>query len=65
MAIEKVDRDSKYMKEMWGTTRLVTDYVPLERVTPTRVKKNDPPEDRLSKFCGGKGGFDDYAEWLT
>lgn len=20
------DRDTKYMKEMWGTTRLITDY---------------------------------------
>ena len=26
---------------------------------------NDPPKDRLSRPCGGKGGFDDYAEWLT
>ena len=22
-----VDRDKKYMKQMWGTTRLITDYV--------------------------------------
>jgi len=27
--------------------------------------KNNPPKDRLSRPCGGKGGFDDYAEWLT
>lgn len=27
--------------------------------------KNTPPTDRLSRPCGGKGGFDDYAEWLT
>jgi len=27
--------------------------------------KNNPPTDRLSRPCGGKGGFDDYAEWLT
>lgn len=26
MAVSNVDRDSKYMKEMWGTTKLVTDY---------------------------------------
>ena len=26
MAVSITDRDSKYMKEMWGTTRLVTDY---------------------------------------
>jgi hypothetical protein len=23
---QKPDRDTKYMKEMWGTTRLITDY---------------------------------------
>lgn len=28
MAVSNVDRDSKYMKEMWGTTKLVTDYTP-------------------------------------
>jgi hypothetical protein len=22
------DRDTTYMKQMWGTTRLITDYVP-------------------------------------
>lgn len=26
MAISITDRDSNYMKEMWGTTKLVTDY---------------------------------------
>lgn len=25
-------------------------------------KVNIPPEDRLSRPCGGKGGFDDYVE---
>lgn len=24
------DRDSKYMREMWGTTKLITDYGSLE-----------------------------------
>jgi hypothetical protein len=49
------------MKEHWGTTKLVTDY---GAVTPTvKQKKNIPPEDRLSKPCGGKDGFDDYVEW--
>lgn len=28
MAISPVDRDSDYMKKMWGTNSLVTDYVP-------------------------------------
>jgi len=29
-----VDRDSNYMREMWGTSRLVTDY---QEVKPKRV----------------------------
>lgn len=49
------DRDIQYMKENWGTTRLITDYVPLK-------SKNQPPIDRYSRPCGGKDGFDDYVE---
>ena len=29
-----VDRDKNYMREMWGTSRLITDY---EKVPSTRV----------------------------
>jgi len=57
MAVSKVDRDTQYMKTQWGTTRLVTDYV-----SPSEKKVNEPPEDRYSRPCGGKGGFDDYVE---
>lgn len=28
MAMSPVDRDTEYMKQMWGTTRLITDYTP-------------------------------------
>lgn len=49
------DRNTQFMKENWGTTRLITDYVQQKR-------KNDPPNDRYSKPCGGKNGFDDYVE---
>lgn len=63
MAKYQVDRDTSFMKENWGTTRLVTDY---GAVTPTdKTKKNTPPEDRLSRPCGGKEGFDDYVEWWS
>ena len=49
------------MKENWGTTKLITDYGAM---TPTDTQnKNIPPGDRLSRQCGGKGGFDDYVEW--
>jgi hypothetical protein len=30
------DRDVKYMKEMWGTTKLITDYIPQK---PNKFKK--------------------------
>jgi hypothetical protein len=32
MGNSPVDRDSNYMREMWGTTRLVTDYVGNEKM---------------------------------
>ena len=32
MAVSITDRDSQYMKEMWGTTSLVTDYPSDKRV---------------------------------
>jgi hypothetical protein len=50
------DRDVEYMKEKWGTNRLITDYV------PENEKKGTPPEDRYSRWCGGKDGFDDFVE---
>jgi len=49
------DRNTQFMKENWGTIRLITDYCPFKR-------KNDPPRDRYSRPCGGKDGFDDYVE---
>jgi hypothetical protein len=60
MAKYQVDRDIDYMKQSWGTTRLITDYGAL---SPTKLNKNEPPLNRLEKHCGGKEGFDDYVEW--
>ena len=69
MATSPVDRNKNYMKEMWGTTKLITDYnsLPekqiLQEVMHDDLKDNYPiPEDRLSKHCGGKNGFDDFVE---
>jgi len=59
------DRDVEYMIEMWGTTSLITDYVPEKTPSPSKSKQNDPPIDRLKKFCGGVEGFDDYVEWIV
>jgi hypothetical protein len=42
------DRDVNYMREMWGTTQLVTDYKPerkklLREVTDEKFKKEQEP----------------------
>lgn len=44
---------------------LITDPRADYYLKKAQKPKNTPPEDRLSRPCGGKGGFDDYAEWLT
>lgn len=48
------------MKKEFGTSVLITD--PRSDAYLNRVKQNVPPKDRNSKWCGGKGGFDDYVE---
>jgi len=58
MAKYQVDRDVKYMLQNWGTNRLITDYGALN----SDKKVNEPPTDRYSRPCGGKGGFDDFVE---
>ena len=69
MATSPVDRNEKYMKEMWGTTKLVTDYNSLPKKQVLQEVMHDDldkdyhiPEDRLSRPCGGSNGFDDFVE---
>ena len=64
MAKYQVDRDVEFMKQNWGTNRLITDYVLTnkEKINTNNEKVNEPPTDRYSRPCGGKGGFDDYVE---
>ena len=50
MAVSNVDRDPKYMKEMWGTTKLVTDYTGqrvLQEVMYDSEKKNHSSSQEL------------------
>lgn len=74
----QADRNKEYMKQMWGTDRLITDYNSLQEFDVYKEKReflqevmdyeeeqpkvNDPPTDRYSRPCGGKGGFDDFVE---
>jgi len=54
------DRNENLMARDHGTVCLITD-VRADRYLE-RCKKNSPPNNRYSRPCGGKGGFDDYVE---
>ena len=41
---------------------LITEYASEYWLRKAKKAKAAPPEDRLSRPCGGKGGFDDYVE---
>ena len=63
MAISPVDKNSSLMQEDFGTTVLITDPA-ADRYLAKAAKERQCtiPEDRYSRPCGGKGGFDDYCE---
>jgi hypothetical protein len=56
------DRVPSIMKENFGTICLITDLEADRYLEKLRKKINQPPQDRYSRPCGGKGGFDDYVE---
>ena len=58
MANSKVDRDEKQMFSEHGTKCLITDLAADKYLA--QAKKHG--EERYSKWCGGKGGFDDFCE---
>ena len=60
MANSPIDKIPEVMKEVTGATVLITD--PAADRLLAKVSKHG--KDRYSKWCGGKGGFDDYAERL-
>jgi hypothetical protein len=54
------------MSEQVGTVVLITDPKADIYLKRARIKTNNPPQNRLSRQCGGVGGFDDYVErWHT
>ena len=62
MAKYHVDRDVKYMYQMWGTTSLITDYW-------TKPKQTNDPEDIKHDFTQQNQihsqirNDDDYDDW--
>ncbi len=55
MALNQTDYNKKMMQNDFGTVCLITN--------PKADKYlNRPKENRLSKWCGGKNGFDDFVE---
>lgn len=50
-----VDKSKSFIES--GMT-LITEYSSEKYLK----KPNQPPTNRLSRPCGGKGGFDDYVE---
>lgn len=49
MANSKVDRNSKIMKENWGTVSLITDYVPEKKVIQEVMYDSELNANRYSK----------------
>ena len=57
------DNVPSMMAEDFGTQVLITSPLADEYLRKARIKKyKQVPEDRYSRPCGGKGGFDDYVE---
>lgn len=47
MTKKSVDRNREYMLQMWGTTKLVTDYGALdEKITLQEIMHDDLPKDK-------------------
>ena len=61
MANSPVDQGPEFVKS--GMT-LITDPRSDKYLKMARKRHCDPPNDRTSKWCGGKNGFDDYVEWM-
>lgn len=67
MSLYQVDRDKNYMKEMWGTTKLITDYevVPKQRVIQ-EIMHDSAPKHNLKKQTELHEKIrndDDYDDW--
>ena len=62
------DRDQNYMREMWGTTHLITDYqsvVPQKRIIQEVMNDHAPKHDltRQTELHEKIRNDDDYDDW--
>ena len=63
MAVSPVDKNSSLMQEEFGTVVLITDPAADRYLAKAAKQKQCTiPEDRYSRPCGGRGGFDDFVE---
>jgi hypothetical protein len=53
------DHDYNYMQEQFGTCVLISDPASEKYL---KMSKKVPPKDRMSRWCGGQNGFDDFVE---
>jgi hypothetical protein len=60
MALNPVDRNAKLMQQEFGTRVLITDLA-ADKYLERSAKHGT---ERYAKWCGGRGGFDDFAERL-
>ena len=58
MANKSVDKVPAMMQEEFGTKVLITDPA-ADRILARSHKHGT---ERYNRWCGGKGGFDDFAE---
>ena len=70
MYYKQVDRDVNYMYEMWGTTRLITDYWSLpqqsndpEEFTTEELEKQQHNLKKQSELHQKIRNDDDYDDW--
>lgn len=59
MAVSPVDKGEEFIKK--GMT-LISDPASEKYLNRIHKSKYIVPENRLSRPCGGAGGFDDYVE---
>jgi hypothetical protein len=66
MGQSPVDRNKEYMREMWGTTKLISDYGSMENRVLTEVMHDTAPRHNLKKQSEVHEKIrndDDYDDW--